>query len=299
MLLELVADREVAELGRVHLPLHRVAAGPVAAWAGADIQRHADAVAGVEAGAAHLGEVPAGAEIARAPFGIGLETAASQHDRFAAQLAFDALVPDADALDANAVIDKAQRARLVADLDAPLGRGLGEHLDETWAAAHRLDRQPAPELELAVDLEGLASVDRDEAHALVAHPAERIEASGDQELDQIGIGAVLRHPRHVVEKLLLGVGAEIGGCDLLFGQIRHQCLDVLDAVVNDPNRAGGEPAVAAGFVLRRRFQHQHRGALFLRRQRRAEGRVAAAHNNDIRIQLRHSKPQSIAVIPRR
>ncbi len=31
MLLELVADREVAELGRVHLPLHRVAARPVAA----------------------------------------------------------------------------------------------------------------------------------------------------------------------------------------------------------------------------------------------------------------------------
>src|SRR6185295_851590 len=80
---------------------------------------------------------------------------------------------------------------------------------------------------------------------------------------------------------------------------RHQCLDVLDAVVNDPNRAGGEPAVAAGFVLRRRFQHEHRGALFLGRQRRAEGCVAAAHDNDIRIQLRHSKPQSIAVIPGR
>ena len=103
VLLELVADREVAEFRRVHLPLHRVAARPVAARARADVQRHADAVAGVEAGAAHLGEVPAGAEIARAPFGIGLEAAAGEHDRLAAQLAFDAVVPDAHAFDADAV----------------------------------------------------------------------------------------------------------------------------------------------------------------------------------------------------
>src|SRR5205823_11395523 len=67
VLLELVADREVAEFGRVHFPLHRMAARPIAAWARTDIERHADAVAGVEARAAHLGEIPARAEIKRAP----------------------------------------------------------------------------------------------------------------------------------------------------------------------------------------------------------------------------------------
>ena len=206
------------------------------------------------------------------------------------QIAFGALVPDADTFDADAVIDKTERARFVANSDAALGRGLGKHLDEAGAATHGLDGQPAPELELAVDLEGLAAVDRNETHTLVAHPAERIEASGDQELDQIRVGAVLRHARHVVEKLLLGIGAEIGGRDLLFGQIRHQRPDVIDAVVNDPNRSGGEPAIAAGFILRRRFQHQHRRALFLRCQRGAKGRVAATHDDDIRIQLRHSRP---------
>src|SRR3981081_4175392 len=87
VLLELVADRKIAELGRVHLPADRMAARPVAARAGADRERHADAVAAVEAAAAHLGEVPAGAQIARAPFRIGLEAAAGEHHRLAAQLA--------------------------------------------------------------------------------------------------------------------------------------------------------------------------------------------------------------------
>ena len=82
MLLEIVADRQVAELRRVAVPADRVAARPVAGRHGADVQRHLDAVAGVEAGAAHLGEVPARAEIARAHLGIGLEPAAGQHHAF-------------------------------------------------------------------------------------------------------------------------------------------------------------------------------------------------------------------------
>src|SRR6185437_11752857 len=81
VLLELIADREIAKFRRIHLPLHGMAARPVAAWAGADVERHADAVAGVVAGAAHLRHVPARAEIARAHFGVGFETAAGEHHR--------------------------------------------------------------------------------------------------------------------------------------------------------------------------------------------------------------------------
>ena len=143
------------------------------------------------------------------------------------------------------------------------------------------DREAAPELELAVDLEGLAAIDRNEAHALLAHPDERVEAARDQKLDQVGIGAVLRHPRHVVEELVRGVGAEIGGVDLALGEVGHQRLDVVDAVVDDAHRAGGETAVAAGFVFRRGLQHQHLGALLLRRQRRAERRIAGTDHDDV------------------
>ena len=55
MLLEAVADGQIAELGSVALPADRVAARPVAVGAGADVQRHFDACAGIEAGAADLG----------------------------------------------------------------------------------------------------------------------------------------------------------------------------------------------------------------------------------------------------
>ena len=139
-------------------------------------------------------------------------------------------------LDAVAVADQVERAGAVADLDAALLRRLGQHVDQAGAAADRLDREAAPELELAVDLERLAAVDRDEAHALLAHPVQRVEAARDQELDQVGIGAVLRDARHVVEELVGRVGAEVGGVDLLGGEVGDQRLDVVDAVVDDADR---------------------------------------------------------------
>ena len=80
MLLEIVADGEIAELRRIAVPADGMAARPVAGRHGAGLQRHADAVAGVEAGAADLGELPARPEIARAHFGVGLEAAGGEHD---------------------------------------------------------------------------------------------------------------------------------------------------------------------------------------------------------------------------
>src|SRR3984893_10670888 len=172
-------------------------ARPVAAGARADVHGHADAIAGVEAGAAHLGEIPSRAEIARAPFRIGFKPAAGNHHRLAGQVAFHAVVTNAHAFHAHAVGQELERARLIADLDAALGCGLGQHLDETRPAADGLDRKPAPELELALDLECLAAVDGNEADALLAQPAEGVEAPCDQKLDHIRIGAVLGPPRTV------------------------------------------------------------------------------------------------------
>ena len=139
----------------------------------------------------------------------------------------------------------------------------------------------APELEFAIDLERLPAIDRDEANAFVAHPAHRVEALGHQELDHVGIGAILRHARHVIEKLVGRVGAEIGGRDLCLGQVGDQRLDVLDTVVDDTDRPRGEAAVAAGLVLRGCLQHQHRGALLLCGKRCTKRRIAGAHNDHI------------------
>src|SRR3974377_2464769 len=111
MLLELIADREIAELGSVHLPLDRMASRPVAARACADLHRHSNTVAIVETGAAHLGQVPAGSEITRAPFPIGFEAATGKHDRSAGELALDVVMADAHAAYAHPVKEKLERAR--------------------------------------------------------------------------------------------------------------------------------------------------------------------------------------------
>src|SRR5580698_3595607 len=120
MFLELIADREVAEFRRVHFPLYGVTARPVAARRGPDIDRHANAVAGVVARTAHLREIPAGPEIARAPFRIGLETTAGEHHRFRPQFAHLAVLAHADALDPVAVEQQIEAARRIVDVDAAL-----------------------------------------------------------------------------------------------------------------------------------------------------------------------------------
>ncbi len=176
---------------------------------------------------------------------------------------------------------------------------LGEHGDQPQPATDGFDREPAPELELAVDLECLPAVDRNKPHALLAHPVERVEALGDQQLDQIGIGAVLGNARHVVEELIGGVGAKIRGLDFGRREIGHQRLDVVDAVIDDADRTCGEAAVAAGFVLRRRLAHHHLGALLLRRQRRTERRIAGADNNHIRNLIWHFFPLVTPPLARR
>ena len=142
---------------------------------------------------------------------------------------------------------------MIANFDAALLCRFGKLGDKARSAADGFDRQAAPKLEFAVDLEGLAAIDRNEPHALLPHPVQRIETLRDQKLDEIGIGAVLRDARHVVKELVGGVGAEIGGFDFRGREIGHQRLDVVDAVIDDADRAGGEAAVAAGFVFGRRF----------------------------------------------
>ena len=288
MLLELIAHREVAELGRVALPADGVAARPVAVGHRADVQRHADAVAGVEARAAHLGELPSGAEIARAPFVVALEAAGREHHRFRPDLLDPASGLHLDAAHRHAVEDQLRGPVAVADLDAPFRRDLVQRIDQPGAAAPGLDGEAAPELEPSVDLECLAAPDRREAHALFAHPEKGVARARDQQLDHVRIGAILRDPRHIVVELVLGVGAEIGIGDFLVGEVGHQCLEVVDPVIDDTHRAGREARIAAGFVLVGAFQHQHLSAVLLRRQRGAQRRVAGAHDDDIELRVAHS-----------
>ena len=182
VLLEAVADREVAELRRIVIPGDGMAARPVAIGRRADLQRHADAVAGVEAAAAHFRQLPAGAEIAGAPFRIGLEAAGGEHHRLRRNRLDPAILLEADAAHRVAVVDQVQHPRAVADADPRRPGNPGVAVDEAGPAAPGLQRQPAPEAEAAVDPERLPAVDRHEADALAAQPLHRFGGFRDQPL---------------------------------------------------------------------------------------------------------------------
>src|SRR4029434_9810268 len=145
-------------------------------------QRHLDAEAGVVAGAAYLGEVPARSEVARAHLRIGFETAARKDHRCRADLDLLALVLRAHAEHHAVVVgDEADGGRLVEDLDAFALARLVLVLDQAGAPAQGRGAKPAPELvaRAVVDLVRLAAVARLELDALLAQPHERLEAAFD------------------------------------------------------------------------------------------------------------------------
>ena len=112
-------------------------------------------------------------------------------------------------------------------------------------------------------------------------PPHRVLAARDQQLAEIGIGAIFGHPAHVVEELVPGVGAEIRVGDFILGEIGHQRLEIIDAVIDAAERPGGEPAVAAGLRFRCALEHEHGDAMLGRRERRAERGIAGADHDDI------------------
>src|ERR1700681_4866135 len=118
-------------------------------------------------------------------------------------------------------------------------------VDQAGTATPGLDREAAPELELAVDLVGLSAPDRREPHALLAQPAHAVARAVDEAVAQLAVGAVLRHPEHVVEELVAGVGAEVAARDLVGSEVRHDGREIVHALVDAAERAGGEARIAA------------------------------------------------------
>ena len=108
----------------------------------------------------------------------------------------------------------------------------------------------------------------------------------DEDLGQVRVGAVARQPVEVVEEFLARVGAEIAVGGFLVADV-GDAPQVLERGVGEAHHAAGEAAVAAGLVLGRRFQHRDRGALVLRRQRRAQRRIALADHDHIEFVLFH------------
>src|SRR5580658_2889599 len=117
----------------------------------------------------------------------------------------------AHAYTGDAVIALEQRdgGGLVQHLDAVALAPAMERLHQLLTAAPDMTGEPAPELELAVDLERLAAEPELKPHTLFAHPAAGLEAPGDEDFGEVGVGAPLGEPADIVVILLGGVGADI------------------------------------------------------------------------------------------
>ena len=258
-----------------------MAAGPVAIGHGADVERHLDAFAHVVAGAAHLHQVPARAEVAGAPVGIGFKPARGEHDRLGLHVEDLALMLDLHAVDFLVVIQQSDRAVLEFDGDAEIADDLRFHFPDAGTAAPEFQREPAPELHLAVDLEGLAAVHRHEPDALGVHPLGGLETFGHQDFAEFRIGPVLGDAEHVVEELIGRVGAEIVVLFFIVGQV-DEGHDVLQAVMRETQRARRISAVAAGFVLVGAFQDADLRAILVGRHGGTHRGVAGAHDDYVK-----------------
>ena len=298
VLLEAVPDREVAELGGVAIPAHGVAAGPVAGRRRPHLEGHAVPLAGVEPRAPHPGQVPTRSEVPRAPLDVRLEPAAREHDSGGRHVDDPAVDHRCHTVDAVTVGEQMPRRRAVADLDAGLGRQRVLCLDEPWAAARRVDREPAPESQDVADLERLPSVGGDEPDPEVSHPSQGGMAAFHQRFDEVGVRPVLGDPRHVVVERRRRVDAEVRGGELGVAQVAHELSQVIDRVVDDPHGAGRERRVPAPLLFGRPLQHEHLGTALAGGQSGTHCGVAAADHDDVGSQVIRHQITSFGRSPR-
>ena len=120
-----------------------------------------------------------------------------------------------------------------------------------------------------------------------------VEALRDQDFGQVGVAAVFGEPADIVVILLVGVGADIDIGQLVVADVGDQPREIVEAVIDDAPGAAGKGRIAAAPVLRRDFQHQHRGAVLLRRQRGAGRRVAGADDDHVMLGNVHAFALSI------
>src|SRR5208283_1727808 len=135
-----------------------------------------------------------------------------------------------------------------------------EALDEPRPTAPGFERQPAPEDELALMLEGLARVHRGKADALAAHPQQGFLALGDEQLGHVGGAAVVGEPAEIVVVLVGRISAEIASGELGLAELT-ELQEVVDAVIDKTQRARGIAAVAAALVERCGFEDENAGTL--------------------------------------
>src|SRR5688572_21231066 len=124
------------------------------------------------------------------------------------------------------------------DRDAALLCFAVERREHFRSPAIDMQREPAPEFELAFDLVGLPPQSRVQLDAKPCHPFRGFEARSHQYFAKVRIGSIAGEFEHVVEILVLGIGAEIDGRELLVANLTN-LTQILWAAIGEAESAAG------------------------------------------------------------
>ena len=75
----------------------------------------------------------------------------------------------------------------------------------------------------------MAAESQGPSHALIPQPLHGGKGLADQCQGEIGIRQVLGDSQHIVVELVLGVGLDLNGVKLFFGQVGDQAFNVVKA----------------------------------------------------------------------
>ena len=277
-----VGDVQIAVF--LHLPIHGrgVGAAVAAVPRGAELQRHAQAVAGIVRRAAHPRGNPVLAHEFAAQFPAGFEAAAGQNDRRGVQSLRRAIGrPRLHARDPLPLDQQFAGRAGVLDAAAQAFEGRPFGLEQADALVVRAQGQTAPEDKAALLFEGLARVDRLELDLVLGQPVQGGQRFSDQDFLFPAQGPAVVEIAQVVAKLRGRVAAEIGARQARIAGIEQQRQQILPALVGKAHGAGGVLGVAAGHGRRRFFDDLHPGAPFGGRDAGAQGGIARADHDNV------------------
>ena len=239
VLLELVADREIAIGRSVDVPRHRMGTGPMAVGPCADRHRHVEPGAHIESRTAHPRHFPTGAKVLCPHFRIGLEAAAGEHHSAGPDRDRRASVFRDDAREPPIFTDETGGGRLIENRDAaPLHIGI-ERVEQLRPAAPDVQCETAPEFEFSVDLVGLPSQPRPQLHTLLGDPFGSVQTAAHENFQEIRVGPVLGQREKVVKKLVLRVGSKVDVLETLLRQRWQHSEKIVDACEREPEGAAG------------------------------------------------------------
>ena len=172
----------------------------------AEVEQHAQHLAGVVLGAAHLHHVGVAGEVARAHLRIGLEAARTRDHRLGHEIIAAVRAAHRHAFDPAQIAQHAADRRLEADLDAEALGDLPPLRELTGPATRHVDRDAALEIALAVDLGML--LQRLPPDAGLTHPVNGRIRLLDQRLRQLAVHAALGHAVEIGCKIVSAVGRD-------------------------------------------------------------------------------------------